>query len=557
MSSSTSSVRTWSPLIAAFFLPVVLLVPFANKAFHIDDTVYLWVAQHILEDPLGFYDFEINWYGFDQPVWEINQNPPAMSYVLALIGWIAGWGEIPMHLGTLFFAALVSCGTFFLAREFTTRPWVAVGAMVATPAFLVSSNTVMTDIPMVACYVWAVALWVRGIRKDRWGLLVAASVLMTLGIGFKYFAISLVPLLLVYTLVERKRPGYWLIFLVIPVVGVLLYDQLTLALFGKALFFGATEYAREAPLELGLFRPWVRISESLVFMGGGFASIALLAPILWGKRSWIVGGVVFIVTALAVWGLRADVLYMPVESESRTFWIGVHYVVFLVAGLHIIALTLSDLINRRDSASVLLTCWVFGTLLFAAYFNWAVNIRSVLPMIPAVAILAARRLDTMTDSESHNMSIREMVPLGMAVSLALCVVWADALEANASKRAAIHYAQLDSKMESRFFYEGHWGFQYYADRAGLTYFTPISGSEARPKDYIVSPVYRSVKVDYASHLARIDPELSRAFPVCGWLSTLDPRMGTGFYSHTVGPLPYAFGPTLPIEFKAYRLDIYK
>ena len=72
-------------------LPWLLLLPFLGKAFHIDDPIYLRVAQHVLESPWNFYGFSMNWYGTLQPVYEINQNPPLLSYYLAPFGAVFGW----------------------------------------------------------------------------------------------------------------------------------------------------------------------------------------------------------------------------------------------------------------------------------------------------------------------------------------------------------------------------------------------------------------------------------------------------------------------------------
>src|SRR5438270_5558613 len=37
------------------------LAPFLNKAFHIDDPLFLWMAQQIAKHPLDPYGFEVNW----------------------------------------------------------------------------------------------------------------------------------------------------------------------------------------------------------------------------------------------------------------------------------------------------------------------------------------------------------------------------------------------------------------------------------------------------------------------------------------------------------------
>lgn len=53
-----------------------LLVPFANKAFNIDDPLFIWSARHIQKNPLDFYGFSANWYGTEMPMSDITQNPP-------------------------------------------------------------------------------------------------------------------------------------------------------------------------------------------------------------------------------------------------------------------------------------------------------------------------------------------------------------------------------------------------------------------------------------------------------------------------------------------------
>src|ERR1700683_1500852 len=41
---------------------VACLGPFANKAYHIDDPLFLKAAQHIREEPANFYNFPVIWY---------------------------------------------------------------------------------------------------------------------------------------------------------------------------------------------------------------------------------------------------------------------------------------------------------------------------------------------------------------------------------------------------------------------------------------------------------------------------------------------------------------
>ena len=59
------------------------------------------------------------------------------------------------------------------------------------------------------------------------------------------------------------------------------------------------------------------------------------------------------------------------------------------------ALAAADAWKRKDADSLLLMLWVFGTFIFTGFVNWAINARSVLPLIPAVGILLARRVDAL------------------------------------------------------------------------------------------------------------------------------------------------------------------
>jgi hypothetical protein len=70
------------------------LAPFLGKAFHVDEPLFIWVAQHICQSPLDPYGFTVNWYGTVVPMAEALRNPPLSMYVMALWGSIAGWSEI-------------------------------------------------------------------------------------------------------------------------------------------------------------------------------------------------------------------------------------------------------------------------------------------------------------------------------------------------------------------------------------------------------------------------------------------------------------------------------
>src|SRR5438477_9056108 len=94
------------------------LAPFLDKAFYVDDPLFIWMAQQIAQHPLDPYGFDLNWSSFTQPMSLVMQNPPLCSYYIAAIGSIFGWSEISLHTAFLFWAIMSILGTFALAQRF-------------------------------------------------------------------------------------------------------------------------------------------------------------------------------------------------------------------------------------------------------------------------------------------------------------------------------------------------------------------------------------------------------------------------------------------------------
>ena len=76
---------------------VGLLSLFADKAFSIDDPLFIWLAHHIADHPLDFYGFTVNWFGELKPMFDESQNPPLAGYYLAAVGELFGWSERALH----------------------------------------------------------------------------------------------------------------------------------------------------------------------------------------------------------------------------------------------------------------------------------------------------------------------------------------------------------------------------------------------------------------------------------------------------------------------------
>ncbi|MGH7227421.1 MAG: ArnT family glycosyltransferase, partial [Gemmataceae bacterium] len=202
--ASASGRRHQGPIVAVLIC-LGCLTPFVNKAFTIDDPLFLWAAQHIQQHPFDPYGFEVNWYIHPERMADVTKNPPLACYALALAGWLFGWSEIALHTAFLLPAAGAAWGTYRLAEKLCGRPLLATLVAVLTPVFLVSSTNVMCDTMMLCFWVWSLVCWRRGLERPRW--LIVAGILISLCALTKYFGVSLIPLLFAYTLLRRRRVG--------------------------------------------------------------------------------------------------------------------------------------------------------------------------------------------------------------------------------------------------------------------------------------------------------------------------------------------------------------
>ncbi len=518
-------------------LTFAALAPFLNKAFHIDDPVYIRVAQQIVEHPLDPYGFEMNWYGTAMLVHEFNQNPPGVSYYLALAGWLFGWGERALHGAMLLPAIALNLGVYALARRFTARPMTAVLVSFLTPAILVSSTNVMTDVLMLAFYVWAIAAFVYGIKPGNVWLLAASGALMGAAFFTKYFGITLLPLLFVYGVMEKRKAGPWLVTLVIPLALVLAYQGWTTALYGRGLFSAATAYA-SGQSAAGSSQSAIAMGfAALCFTGGCFFSALFFTPMLWSRRGWIAGALIA--------GVAVLVPLMPGSfvSPALTEFLDLSAVsivliaVFIAGGVQIVTLAALEL-RRRNAEGVLLFCWCVGTLAFAAYMNWTVNARSLLPLGPVAGILVARRLEERgLEKKGVGWPRREALAHVCAGAMALWVALGDYQFAEVARVAAARVKEYQAN--ATVYFQGHWGFQYYMEAAGIPA-QDFVHSPIKAGDIIAIPWNNTNTQFYPpDQVQQID---SLSYPLRGFMATTNISVGAGFYSHGYGPLPFVIGP---------------
>lgn len=553
-----SLLRRWSSAYSYVFLgalTIACLLPFSGRAFHVDDTLFVWVARQISQHPLDPYGFSVIWNTSLERMADVTKNPPLACYYGAAVGRILGWSERAFHVAFLVPALALVLGTYRLAKHFTRFPLLAALATLLTPGILVSACSIMCDTMMLALWVWAVILWIEGLQPQKFWYLAGSGVLIAASALTKYFGASLILLLTAYSFARLRRLGHWVWYLLIPVAALVGYEFWTQAVNGQGLFQSASDFASTQ-------RAWgqaSRLSVALVglsFTGGCTLSVLTFCPLVWSRRAVIpvAAGSALATSALIFgWvnsGLRVggDLAF----NALRAHWglVGSQLALFIAGGLFTLALAIADYWNRRSPDSLLLGLWILGTFVFASLINWTVNARSVLPLIPAAGILTVRRLETMHHAWTRSLILQVAGALMVSGVLSIWLAAADTRLANLGRDAAHSVQWRTSNEFGTLWYEGHWGFQYYMEQLGAL---PVDDQDfrIRPGDRVVVPENNTEIAGFPQ-----DPffqqEAVLKFPNPSMATTICSRLGAGFYSSYWGPLPFTFGPVPPEQYVLVR-----
>ena len=530
-----------------------MLAPFMGRAFHMDDPLFLWAARHIQINPANPYDFTVNWYGVEQPMSQVMENPPLASYYLALVGKTVDLTEVAAHTALLVPVLAAAYGMFLLARRFCRDPVTAVAVSVLTPAFFVSSLTVMSDALMLALWIFAVVAWLSALDRNSHALFGVASVLIVLAALTKYFGIAVIPMLAVYSAMRQRAAGRWLIWAAVPVVALAMVEILAYQMYGRGFLFGAAKYATGTTVGFGRLTP-TKVAVSFAFLGGCIASVAFLAHRLWSRSQLLTAGVLILATTIVV-SANDELGSRPLpESMGARVLFAAQLGLWMAAGIGVLALAVSDVRRDRSADSWLLALWVVGTFLFAGVINWTVNGRTILPVIVPAGILVVRRLERR--DARHGVSDHPLLrpPLIAAAVLSMAVAWADTRFAN-SVRDAVTQITAEFSSVRRIWFEGHWGFQYYMEEKGAKalYLNRSAVDATSTSPWALAPGDLIVIPGTNTNITPLPPDWytvrkSVYVPASQWIATVNVANGAGFYSDEAGALPFALGRVDPEQY---------
>jgi hypothetical protein len=516
-------------------LSLAALLPFLGKGYTIDDTIFLEEAGQILRDPLHPAAFEIVWNGGPVRLSKIMASGPLLPYLLAPVVAVGApeWLAHLLGLAALLAGILGTVALAFRLGRTDSEARDAALLVAAAPAVLGMAGTAMPDVHAMALGIWGVerlvAWWGRRRPVDG----ATSAVLLFLAAAARPHLVAVGPLVLIAFAVadarsgERIAPGA-LFLRSLPVLAVPLL---------LALLFGITRdpASRDQVVSatggyLASLDPRRAARNLLSFGAGTILAVPFgLSWLLLRGRSlrWPL-----LPPSLALFGL-------PLLLGRRIDLAGIGFVA--AVGGFALADALVEAWRGRDRAELLCALWLTLPLLALPYPH--LPAKYLVAAVPAGAILVAGRLKAGSAPPFLRASV---VAAGFA--LGLLILEADSRLAEVGRRAAGELVAPEVARGRTTWYDGEWGFAWYAGRAGAR---PLTGRPPFPRkgDAIVAArgVSCARRVETLPGL-RLEAVTTDSRPGGRVMSVAD---GAGFFSSAWGFLPWAWGSGEVDRFERY------
>lgn len=561
----------WRPLASASRLrPHLLIVlfslllslPFIFKPFHIDDHLYLKIAENAIKNPLFAHDFPLIYEGKSYPDMASHSHPPGMGYLLAPAILLSRRLGLPLEPVTrllmIVFLALAGSSALALARRLIaggepladTNPrgyWSAelfiALLLVASPAVLIVSQTLSPDLPALALWLAALVFYSAGIESGDRRRLLFGAILQTGALAISYQAAAIAPLVLFYGWLRRSLNRAVWSFALAPLAMLALWLVVCYLHYGRFTPLLTIEFAAGRQ-SWSAARSAEKVVALLSYIGGTVTFPLFLAAPFAG---WLRG------RALALAALSAAIICQLVAGHYA-LWQKALLVFFVALGLLFsgrafveVAAQLARLRSRAgcDRTALFLGLWFCGVLLYCSTILFTSTARYILPLVLPALLLLGRNLDS-----SYRRGYLAAC-LAATVSLSLLLAAAD-------YEFAHIYVDISNKLRrdfaSRGFavnFCGEWGFRHYLEAAGFKLLgsddSTLRGGEIVARPRLATP-YRLAE-DLESIMVKID---SLSYTPRLPLRLLDDGSRAGFYASHWGLLPYSFSRS-PLE----RVDLYQ
>ena len=527
----------------------------AFKPLCIDDTLYYYHAKQIAEHPLDPYGFTIFWNDRPEPAIQVLA-PVLMPYWWAIA--IKLFGEHPFlwKLWLLPFALLLVFSLHSLLRRFAPGyEMILTWMVIFSPAFLPSFN-LMLDVPAIALSLTALVIFLRASDRNSLGLAALAGLVAGIAAQTKYNGLVAPAVMLLHAFIfKRFRLG--IVAALCAGLFFLSWESFIYLSAGRSHFLAQSQTYGS----VNLMAKYVYLAWPIVTIMGAVAPFfMLLALAVLGvrRKKMIIAAAIIALGYLAI--SFAPEGFQVLTRNPNAEGITLAQAIFSVYGIAFF-MTLAWLIARLTGFSGnlkrYLSQWTDYKIewFLVGWFVLEIVAYFVLSPIPAVRrVLALLVVGTLLIGrlgsrifKDQKLSFRGLALASAALGLLFYAV--DFRDAYVEKAAAQKTARQIAEMRpgKNAWYVARWGFQYYAEQAGMKPVLPDE-SNLRPGDYLAIPDSVYFPQPVAAHIQRyrIEPVSEIVFADRLPLATM-----LGYYNSGI-PIHHHEGPRRRVTI--YRIE---
>jgi len=482
--------------LAIIIFSVLINLPFANQAFHIDDPVNIYLARHIIHHPENPYGFLMIYNGAIHSFDRFFANPPLNGYLLSFMIRLVGEHEIGLHLFFLIYTIFSGWLMFLISKKFLNgddqSAFFSAVLLLFSPAFFVMNHTIMMDTPLLCFYLASIYFFLEAETRPSFYLL--AGMFAALASLTRYTGMTLIPLFLCMAVLnpkQRSLMSFWSI--IIPMFVFECWYFWTCCLYSSGYWLNIVSYETAQD-----------------------RCIRIVAHFL------------------------ANIDYLAMASIFPLSW-------FLLARDK----KDQNLFPTRQFQMRFLFFWVALLVVVNSLFLQT-GVKYNLLELPAVILIFVLSLKRLFGQRTVRLLMITAVLTGF---LSMVVAVADNQLANLYRDYAAKLYFGYKRENNQVYYSGHWGWGYYLQKLGAKSILSIRETRTHRGDIILFPSLPWPQPIFGLRLKLLKTVTIRNnFPV----RTMNGEAGAFFYSnynfpYYIGFFPYALS-MLPLE-KFYVLEV--
>jgi hypothetical protein len=526
----------------------------ALKPMHIDDTAYYYYARQLARHPLDPYGFRIYWYETPQSANDVLA-PPVLPYWCSIGLRLFGNNNPVLWKLWLFpFSAVLVLSICWLTREWSPGWERELTVMtVLSPSFLPSLN-LMLDVPALALSLFALVTFIIANVRGSMTLALVSGLIAGLGMQTKYTAVTGVGAMLLYSLLLGQTR-----YSIVAIAGGLLsfasWESFLLVKYGESHFLHhlgetglmlADKLALILPLAniMGTLAPGLGVIVLAALHAPRYMRFAMGAGILAGYAALICFPEKYFAFPLRWGGLSGTVQLQKLAFGilGSTTWIAIVWTAWRLLRPPVGMVRPEESASNR-SIDRFLVLWL--ALEIAGYFALSPfpAARRVLAIVVVTTLVVGRALFRFCRPEQSRALVRVVAAVTAFAGVAYYAL--DFREAYVQKQAAAQAAGIARIQRGQtVWFTGHWGFQYYAEQAGMKAAEP-ERSPLRQGDWLIVPDSHIYQQEI-----QIDPESMQLMRTLRFEDPIPLRTITCYYAGDM-PLRHIGGPRL--EIKIYRI----